>query len=126
MEKLLEVNKLAKSFQDNCVLNRISFYVGKGGILCLLGPNGAGKSTTINILLGLLRRDGGTILYNGKKIDKSLRSYKQKLGVVPQDLALYEELSAERNARFFTSFYGLRGDRLNEASVDLWAGQVVL
>ena len=115
MGKLLEVNELAKSFQDDCVLDRISFCVGKGEILCLLGPNGAGKSTTINILLGLLRRDGGTILYNGKKIDRSLRAYKQKLGVVPQDLALYEELSAERNARFFTSLYGLRGTRLDEA-----------
>lgn len=115
MEKLLEVNELAKSFQNNCVLNHISFHVGKGEILCLLGPNGAGKSTTINILLGLLRRDGGTILYKGRKIDRSLRAYKQKLGVVPQDLALYEELSAERNARFFTSLYGLRGARLDEA-----------
>ncbi len=115
MEKLLEVHELAKSFQNNCVLNRISFHVDKGEILCLLGPNGAGKSTTINILLGLLRRDGGTILYNGKKIGRNLRAYKQKLGVVPQDLALYEELSAERNARFFTSLYGLRGTRLDEA-----------
>lgn len=115
MEKLLEVRDLAKSFQNRRVLDRISFCIGKGEILCLLGPNGAGKSTTINILLGLLRRDGGTILYKGKKIDRSLRAYKQKLGVVPQDLALYEELSAERNARFFTSLYGLRGARLDEA-----------
>ena len=115
MEKLLEVSELTKSFKDNCVLNHISFCVGKGEILCLLGPNGAGKSTTINILLGLLRRDGGTIVYNGKKIGKNLRAYKQKLGVVPQDLALYEELSAERNARFFTALYGLRGAKLDEA-----------
>ncbi len=115
MENLLEVQQLSKNFKENCVLDHISFHVGKGEILCLLGPNGAGKSTTINILLGLLRRDGGIISYNGKKIDRNLRSYKQKLGVVPQDLALYEELSAERNARFFTALYGLRGAKLDAA-----------
>lgn len=115
MQKLLEVNNLAKNFKDNHVLNNISFDVEKGEILCLLGPNGAGKSTTINILLGLLRRDGGKILYDGRPVDKNLRAYKQKLGVVPQDLALYEELSAEQNARFFTSLYGLRGEKLDAA-----------
>lgn len=115
MENLLEVEQLSKNFKDNCVLDHISFHVGKGEILCLLGPNGAGKSTTINILLGLLRRDGGIISYDGKKIDRNLRAYKQKLGVVPQDLALYEELSAERNARFFTALYGLRGAKLDAA-----------
>lgn len=115
MENLLEVQQLSKNFKENCVLDHISFHVGKGEILCLLGPNGAGKSTTINILLGLLRRDGGIISYNGKKIDRNPRAYKQKLGVVPQDLALYEELSAERNARFFTALYGLRGAKLDAA-----------
>lgn len=115
MEKLLEVRNLTKIFKDNCVLDHISFSVNKGEILCLLGPNGAGKSTTINILLGLLRRNEGTILYEGVKIDHKLHDYKQKLGVVPQDLALYEELSAEQNARFFTSLYGLRGVDLDAA-----------
>lgn len=116
MEKILEVNGLTKSFKENRVLDSISFYVEKGEVLCLLGPNGAGKSTTINILLGLLGRDSGTIFYNGNPIDhNNLSAYKQKLGVVPQDLALYEELSAERNARFFTSLYGLRGTQLDEA-----------
>ena len=116
MEKLLEISGLSKSFKENRVLDDISFSIEKGEVLCLLGPNGAGKSTTINILLGLLRRDSGAIVYNGKKIGHShLHAYKQKLGVVPQDLALYEELSAERNARFFTALYGLRGPKLDEA-----------
>lgn len=117
MEKLLEVCNLSKSFKENKVLDNISFHVNKGEILCLLGPNGAGKSTSINILLGALRRDGGEILYKSKNIDKNLRLYKEQLGVVPQDLALYEELSAERNARFFTSLYRLRGRQL-DAAVD--------
>ncbi|MGW8115479.1 ABC transporter ATP-binding protein [Caproicibacterium sp. NSD3] len=116
MEKLLEINSLSKSFKGNLVLDNISFSIEKGEVLCLLGPNGAGKSTTINILLGLLGRDSGTITYDGKVVSRShLRAYKQKLGVVPQDLALYEELSAQQNARFFTSLYGLRGPSLDEA-----------
>lgn len=115
MENLLEVSDLTKSFQTHRVLDHVGFQVAKGEILCLLGPNGAGKSTTINILLGLLRQDQGTIRYQGRPLGRSLRAYKQKLGVVPQDLALYEELSAERNARFFTSLYGLRGAELNRA-----------
>jgi ABC-2 type transport system ATP-binding protein len=116
MEKLLEINSLSKSFKGKRVLDNISFSIEKGEVLCLLGPNGAGKSTTINILLGLLGRDSGTITYNGKVVSRShLRAYKQKLGVVPQDLALYEELSAQQNARFFTSLYGLRGSNLDEA-----------
>lgn len=115
MENLLEVKDLSKSFKNHRVIDGISFSVKKGEVLCLLGPNGAGKSTTINILLGALRRDGGEIRFCGRDIDRSMRAYKQRLGVVPQDLALYEELSAERNARFFTSLYGLGGRRLDGA-----------
>ena len=78
-------------------------------------PNGAGKSTSINILKAALRSDGGEILFKGTKISKILRSYKQSIGIVPQDIALYEELSAEQNLRFFASLYGLYGNRLNKA-----------
>lgn len=115
MENILAVKNLKKSFKDNNVLKSISFEVNKGEILCFLGPNGAGKSTTINILTAALQSDGGEILYKGKKIGNRLRSYKKQLGIVPQDIALYEELSAQRNVRFFSSLYGLRGKELNSA-----------
>jgi len=115
MENILKVQKLSKNFKENTVLKGINFDVNKGEILCFLGPNGAGKSTTINILTAALNSDGGDILYKGKKIGKQLRTYKKQLGVVPQDISLYEELSAERNIRFFASLYGLRGKALTKA-----------
>jgi len=116
LENILKVNNLKKNFKDNKVLKGISFKVDRGEILCFLGPNGAGKSTTINILTAALKSDGGEVLYKGSKISNNLRSYKKQLGVVPQDIALYEELTAERNVRFFASLYGLKGKDLIEAA----------
>lgn len=115
MENLISVKNLNKKFKDNQVLKDISFDVHAGEILCFLGPNGAGKSTTINILIAAIGSDGGEICFRGKPVGKQLRAYKQSLGVVPQDLALYEELSAEQNLRFFASLYGLHGRTLKEA-----------
>lgn len=113
MENIITVKNLSKSFKETQVLNSISFEVNKGEILCFLGTNGAGKSTTINILTAALESDSGEITYKGEKIKKNLREYKKQLGVVPQDIALYEELSAERNIRFFASLYGLSGKELD-------------
>lgn len=115
MTKLLEVKQLKKSFKEKEVLKGISFEIEQGEILCFLGPNGAGKSTTINILTASLQKDQGEIQYEGQPIEKTLRSYKQQLGVVPQEIALYEQLSAERNVRFFASLYGLKGKQLSNA-----------
>jgi len=115
MENLITVRNLTKSFKGNKVLKEISFEVRRKEVLCILGPNGAGKSTTINILTAALGSDGGEICFKGAKIGRHLRAYKQALGIVPQDIALYEELSAERNLRFFASLYGLHGDALTDA-----------
>ncbi len=116
METLLSVKNLEKSFQKNKVLKGLSFQAYRGEILCILGPNGAGKSTTINILTAALRSDGGEIHFHGKPINgRRMHSYKQSLGIVPQDIALYDELSAERNLRFFASLYGLHGEALQKA-----------
>lgn len=115
MENLLTVKNLTKSFKEKQVLRGISFDVRKGEVLCILGPNGAGKSTTINILTAALGSDGGELYFKGARLDRRLRAYKQSLGIVPQDIALYEELSAERNLRFFASLYGLHGAALSKA-----------
>jgi len=115
MENLLTVKNLSKSFKENRVLKEIRFEVHRGEVLCILGPNGAGKSTTINILTAALGSDGGEICFKGEKIGHKLRAYKQSLGIVPQDIALYEELSAERNLIFFASLYGLHGAALKKA-----------
>lgn len=115
MEDIISVKNLEKSFKDNKVLKGISFDVHTGEILCILGPNGAGKSTTINILTAALGADGGEISFKGTPIGRQLKAYKQSLGIVPQDIALYEELSAEQNLRFFASLYGLHGSGLRDA-----------
>ena len=117
MNKMIEVKNLQKSYKTGKAVDGVSFDVYKGEILCILGPNGAGKSTTINMLTGALGWDGGGIyadFLKGKSIHDDLPAYKRRLGVVPQDLAIYEDLSARNNVEFFASLYGLRGRALQE------------
>ncbi|WOO37915.1 ABC transporter ATP-binding protein [Anaerocolumna sp. AGMB13020] len=115
MKNIMSVRNLKKNFKENNVLKGINFEVHKGEVLCILGPNGAGKSTTINILTAALGSDEGSIYFKDAPISKVLRSYKQSIGIVPQEIALYEELSAERNLSFFASLYGLSGNKLKAA-----------
>ena len=112
MQSIIDVKGLKKSYKGKEVIHGINFAVNEGEILCFLGPNGAGKSTTINIITGALRCDNGSIEYKGESIYKNLLGYKSRLGIVPQDLALYEDLSAEKNVLFFASLYGLKGEEL--------------
>lgn len=112
---ILDVHGLTKSYRGKEVIHGIDFQVNEGEILCFLGPNGAGKSTTINILTGALGCEAGTVAYNRESIYSNMRKYKQKLGIVPQELALYNDLSAEKNVLFFASLYGLKGKQLKES-----------
>ena len=114
MKTIIDVSGLKKSYKNKEVIHGIDFVVNESEILCFLGPNGAGKSTTINIITGSLRCDGGCIQYRGESIYKDLLGFKARLGIVPQDLALYEDLSAEKNVLFFASLYGLKGSALTE------------
>ncbi|MCL1792282.1 MAG: ABC transporter ATP-binding protein [Oscillospiraceae bacterium] len=114
MQNIINVKCLKKSYKDKEVVHGIDFTVNEGEILCFLGPNGAGKSTTINIITGALRGDSGNIQYKGESIYKDLLKYKSHLGIVPQDLALYDDLTAEKNVLFFASLYGLKGDALKD------------
>lgn len=118
MKEIIKVNNLQKSYKNNKVIKGISFGVQKGEILCFLGPNGAGKSTTINILTGALGYEGGEILYKDRKVEKEDRAFKQQLGIVPQDISLYEDISAEQNLKFFASLYGLKGKELNKRTAE--------
>src|SRR5207302_517338 len=81
----------------------------------LLGPNGAGKTTTVSMIAGLLTPDAGEVLIGGKRLAGDTDPAKRKVGLVPQDLALYDELSARDNLRFFGALYGLRGAALERA-----------
>lgn len=108
----LTVQNLQKNFNDKKVINNISFEINKGESIGFLGPNGAGKTTTIRSISSLIDIDEGDILFNGKSIKKN--SYlKRKLGVVPQDIAVFEDLNAYDNVKFFCSLYGFKGEELN-------------
>lgn len=111
---VLEVKSLTKKFMDFIAVDNISLAIGEGEIFGFLGPNGAGKSTTINMIAGLLRCNEGEITILGKNSIKNSRFAKMNIGVVPQDLAIYEDLTAFENVRFFAGLYGLRGAELNE------------
>jgi len=114
MKPLIQVKDLGKSFNGKKVLKNVSFDVYEGEILCLLGPNGAGKSTTINAMSTTLNYEAGEILYDGQLVNQQSNFFKRNLGLVPQDLAIYEDITAEKNVTFFASIYGLRGKELKE------------
>lgn len=112
MTETIIVKKLNKSYGQKPVIQDLSFSVFQGEIVGLLGPNGAGKSTTINILSTILKPDSGNVLIGGFDLVKDKSTIKKFIGIVPQDLAIYEEISAERNVAFFASLYGLHGSEL--------------
>lgn len=114
MNNVVEVKKLEKNYNGKKAVKGTSFEVKEREILGLLGPNGAGKSTTINILATILQPDSGEINILGKDLKEKSKDIKQEIGIVPQDLAIYEEISAEANVRFFASLYRLKGKKLEE------------
>ncbi|MDU5080682.1 export ABC transporter ATP-binding protein [Tissierella sp. P1] len=111
---IIEVKNISKKFDDKLVLDNISFSVETGDIFGLIGPNGAGKSTLINIMTGLLDANKGSITIGGFDIKKESIKAKEFLGLVPQELALMETVSAYDNLEFFGSLYGLKGKLLKE------------
>ena len=110
----IEVNNLTKSFGELQAVQGAEFVAKQGEILSLLGPNGAGKSTTISMLAGLLVPDGGNATLMGHSVTEDPQAAKASLGVVPQDIALYPDLSARENLVFWGKMYGLRGAALQD------------
>ena len=110
---MIQVRGLRKAFGSNVAVDDVSFEIRKGELFGLLGPNGAGKSTTINLLVGALALDAGEIRIDGSS-DPMRPIVRRKIGLAPQALALYEELSAEENLAFYGRLYGLRGASLRE------------
>jgi ABC-2 type transport system ATP-binding protein len=104
---LLQTHDLSKRFGEIQAVDRVSFEVGPGEIYGLLGPNGAGKTTTISLVCGLLRPDSGTVFVNGSNFWSDPRAARQIMGVVPQELAIYEELSGRENLEFWGRIAGL-------------------
>ena len=108
----IEVKNLHKDYGDLKAVDGVSFEVRQGEIFSLLGPNGAGKTTTISMLSCLLRPDEGEALVMGHSIKDDQMGVKSVLGVVPQEIALYNDLTARENLTFWGKMYGLRGTAL--------------
>ncbi len=117
MTALLTVDGLRKLYGDRVAVEDVGFSIAPGETFGLLGPNGAGKSTTVLMISGLLERDAGTIRLKGREVASGDMELRRSLGVVPQNLAIYPELTAWENLTFFARLYGIRGARL-QARVD--------
>jgi ABC-2 type transport system ATP-binding protein len=122
---MLTLKNLHKRFGTTVAVDDLSLQIRRGEVFGLLGPNGAGKTTTVNMAIGLLKPDRGEVLLDGSGSPTS-PEVRAKIGVAPQGLALYEELSAEENLLFFGKIQGLHGKHLKERVrwtldfVDLW------
>src|ERR1700722_14462337 len=115
MTPMLDVTHLRKTFGTTVAVDDVSLSVAKGQLVGLLGPNGAGKTTTVSMIAGLLTPDQGEVLVGGARLSGDTDQKKQKIGLVPQFLALSGELSARRNLRFFGALYSLKGAALDRA-----------
>ena len=113
MPAILEVHNLVKKYGDFTAVKGISFDIKEGEIFSLLGPNGAGKTTTISMLSTLYTPTSGDATIGGHSITKDSMAVKQLIGVVPQEIALYEDLTARENLIFWGQMYDLSGKFLN-------------
>jgi ABC-2 type transport system ATP-binding protein len=115
---VLEVKALRKSYGNLVAVDGVSLRAGAGETVGLLGPNGAGKTTTVSIIAGLVRPDSGEVLIEGRPLRGDTDPAKQKIGLVPQDLALFDELSARDNLAFFGALYDLDGAKIKHAMAE--------
>lgn len=120
MKELLKIEKLVKSYGEKKVLDHMDFTVYEGEILGYLGPNGAGKSTTVKCITDIEKIDDGAVYYKENRLSdsKSFSILKRELGVVPQEIAVYLDLSAYANVSFFCSLYGYSGKELKARVYD--------
>jgi len=112
---MLEVRNLRKTFGSLVAVDDVSFVVQPGKMTGLLGPNGAGKTTTVSMIAGLIVPERGQVLIGGHPLAGDTDASKRKIGLVPQDLALYDELTARDNLHFFGALYDLSGAALDGA-----------
>nr|WP_154893981.1 ABC transporter ATP-binding protein [Paenibacillus xylanexedens] len=118
---VLEIKQLTKKFGDFIAVDNITMSVKEGEIFGFLGANGAGKSTAINMIASLLRITKGEIEVLGKSIAKHGKFAKMNIGIVPQEMAIYEDMTAYENVHFFAGLYGLRGAELKERVIEALA-----
>jgi ABC-2 type transport system ATP-binding protein len=109
---MIKIAGLVKRYGEIAAVDNVDLEIADGSIFGLLGPNGAGKTTIINVMTGITRKDKGTISIFGLDLEKKSMEIKKEIGVVPQDVAVFEDLSAYDNLMFFGYLYGLRGSLL--------------
>jgi ABC-2 type transport system ATP-binding protein len=112
MPSILEAHNLVKHYGDTQAVKGISFHIDEGEIFSLLGPNGAGKSTTINMLSTLFAPTSGEATIGGKSATQHPMAVRRLIGVVPQEIALYDDLTARENLNFWGRMYGMNGSAL--------------
>ena len=112
---MLQVENLKKSYGNVVAVNGVSLYAGAGETVGLLGPNGAGKTTTVSIIAGLIRPDSGSVKIDGRALTGDTDPIKRRIGLVPQDLALFDELTAQANLQLFAALYDLDGSAAKRA-----------
>jgi ABC-2 type transport system ATP-binding protein len=112
---VLTINRLRKTFGTLVAVNDVSFAIEPGQLVGLLGPNGAGKTTTVSMIAGLVTPDRGEVLIGGRRLSGDTDPLKRRIGLVPQDLALFDELTARANLRFFGALYDLSGAAIDAA-----------
>lgn len=113
----IEVNELSKHFGAKKVLDKVSLVVGEGEMLCLLGPSGAGKTTLIRSIIGAVKTNGGNISIGGVSVTNRALMY--DIGYMPQEEALYGDITAVLNLEFFGGLYGLKGQTLKKRCNEL-------
>jgi ABC-2 type transport system ATP-binding protein len=111
-QPILSCRDLHKSYGDRSAVNGVGFDIAVGETYGLLGPNGAGKTTTISMVCGLLERDRGEVRVGGEPLTTTTTAPKSAIGFVPQDIAIYPDLTGAENLNFFGKLYGLRGKEL--------------
>lgn len=111
---MLKINQLSKSFGNISALDNVTLEIQKGEFFGLLGPNGAGKTTLMNIIVGYLFADNGAISLNNQIMSYRDISLRQKIGYVPQEISLFQELSAYKNLLIFGELYGIKGKELDK------------
>ena len=121
MTEILQVHGLRKSYGARAAVVDVSLQVRAGEVLGLLGPNGAGKSTTVGMICGLTAPDAGSVTLGGKTLAQDEFAFKRRIGLVPQDLALFEDLSAQGNIELFGSLYGLGKARIKQRAAEVLA-----
>lgn len=111
-EIILQAEGIEKAYGKRSILQNVSFQLEEGEILGIAGENGAGKSTLLSLLATIQKPQAGKIYFCGKDISKGKRSYRRQIGYVPQEIALFEELSGRDNLRFFAKACGVPGKDL--------------